>query len=135
MLFLNANQLEQIKKEQDFRVLRRFSEYLRRQHGNIVIRQATCSSYIKDMKIDDLDSLVENSVAVALKFGFTKESDLLVFTVLRFIICPNYHESDPVRSVFCNTSIPVEDKIDRLWRYTTESDWDLIANAYDKTAW
>ena len=57
------------------------------------------------------------------------------FVVLMFIAAPNFDEQPSISYVLKNERIEPESKIDELWEWTTESDWELVERNYDPFAW
>jgi len=60
---------------------------------------------------------------------------LASFVVLMFIAAPNFDEQPSISYVLKNERIEPESKIDELWEWTTESDWELVERNYDPFAW
>lgn len=135
MLVVRREQVLAMERVSTGRVIDRIGGLLRRDFGHVPVslRQGPC----RLSELDDavLRDLVGRSVDAAIAIGFRGEADLAAFTVLRFVVAPNFHCQPPVVAVFGNPTIPVEARFDRLWRYTDDADWDRIGRACDPGAW
>ncbi len=114
---------------------RRLAEHLRRRHADVMVRLPDRACAVGALGDEELGSLVARSIELARSYGFRREADVGAFTVLRFVVAPNFHEQAPAAAVLRNPLVPVEDRIERLWRYTNDDDWDAIAAASDPAGW
>ncbi|WP_349591921.1 hypothetical protein [Azospirillum argentinense] len=124
-----------LEEAAEMSMVNRFGRHLCEKHAHVIFRSSNEKCNIVEMNEILLQNIVISSIRLARLHGFSRESDLLAFTVLRFVVAPNYHEQVPVLSVFGSDTIPVERRIERLWRYIEDADWEKIADAYDETAW
>lgn len=135
MLVVRREQIVAMERNSVVRATDRIARLLRRDFGTTPVRLSQRSCGLAELENPVLHDLVARSMAVALSLGFRREADLAAFTVLRFVVGPDFHRQRPVAAVFGCPTIPVEARFDRLWRYTDDADWDGIGRACDAGAW
>ena len=135
MLVIRKEQLEALNNAAEREMISRISEYMRREHAEQEVRWQEYCCRVQDLNREHLGDLIKRSVAGARNYGFDTENLLTAFTVLRFVSAPNFDKHEAVNAVFRNEYIQIKDRMDALWRYTSEEDWEEIANRYDPRAW
>ena len=125
MLRIREEQLRQFEPQADAALVARIVEHLHEEHADVT-----------DTLPDDvLREMVEAGMARARGHGLTWESSLAAFVALMFEIAPNFDEHPRVRHYLDSSTVPPDERLNRLAASLSDEDWEAIERDYDAAAW
>jgi len=113
----------------------RVVEYLRNNYPETTIKLPAGIVQLINIPDNSIFEMVEIGISRARKYGIRWESNLAAFVILMFLAAPNFDRQTQVLEVLRSNAIEPESKIDELWEWTTDTEWELIDKSYDPTAW
>jgi hypothetical protein len=132
---IRKSQMELLAQIAAKNLIQKCTDHILLNHSDEIVQVLGRRSTVGELDQGTLASLISSSLTCARSFGFETESSLLAFTVLRFVIAPNFYEHSAVSEILRTGALPMDARIDALWLQTTEADWEEIAVGYDPQAW
>lgn len=111
------------------------TEYIRDYHAEDIVKFETSTLLVKHIPTETLQIMVQDGCIRARQYGLTWESNLAAFIVLMFVVAPNFDTYPPIHRLLQDNTIPADSRIDQLWKFTTEQDWEAAKQRYDESAW
>lgn len=91
--------------------------------------------YVAPLPPDDLRQMVVNGMRRARGHGLDTAATLASFVALMFVIAPNFDEQPAIRAGLDDTSVPPDQRIDKMMERVPDSAWDEAERNYDADAW
>jgi hypothetical protein len=140
MLKVRHSQLKAFQPSAEAAFEHRVADYLRENHADGAVKLPADSGEVKEVEVKSLDDetllkMIRTGIARARSYGMTWESSLTAFVVIMFVIAPNFDEHPLMTHILKDGSIEPDERIDRLWEHTTDSNWEAAKRDYNVAAW
>ncbi|HSP80697.1 MAG TPA: hypothetical protein VLQ93_19365 [Myxococcaceae bacterium] len=90
---------------------------------------------VDELPDDSLRSLIASGLARARMHELRSPEDLTAFVSIMFEIAPNFDEHPAIRKVLRDPDIPVDERMDALFKKVPPKAWEEADLAYDSDAW
>ena len=104
----------------------------------IYVVKQLCTNHaevVKDIPDDKLYKRVEYGIQCAREYGLTWKNNLSTFVTLMFVIAPYFDRFPAFRRYLTAESVPPNERMDVLFRETTEADWRNAKQDSTLTKW
>jgi hypothetical protein len=135
MLIIRPEQMAVFQPVAEAAFVRRVVEYLRRKHGDVIVRLVSGTTTLKEIPDETLREMAGYGLTRAQGYGMKSEADLAGFICLMFKVAPNF-DSHPLIQHALNDPAPAPDsRLNRLWEHTSDENWTAAKRQYDAAAW
>jgi hypothetical protein len=135
VMIIRAEQLSAFQKEGEKQFISQLAAYIREHHSGEIIRSPSWQHRIDDLSDDVLKRLVADGIERGRSYGFTWQSSLASFVVLRFVVAPNFDDDALIRQSLTDEAISVEDRLSAVLQWATDDYWRQVRSKYDPAAW
>jgi hypothetical protein len=90
---------------------------------------------IENLSGDSLRGMVASGLTRARGHGLRRPEDLTAFVSIMFEISPNFDEHPAIRKVLCNQKIPIDARMNALFKKVPPKAWEEADLRYDPKAW
>lgn len=135
MLVLRPEQVEAFENVAEAAFEQRVVEYLRENHPDEVVRLPSKETCVAELTDEELRRMVRHGIKRARGYGQTWESSITSFIVLMFTIAPNFDEHPLIRRVLKDKEIAADLRLEEIWDYTTEENWEAAHRNYSPDGW
>jgi hypothetical protein len=135
MFIIRSRQLSAFENVAHEMLCKDIAEYLCENHFDTPVFLPAEESEIEKLPSETLNALINTGLRRARAFGLKWESSLSSFVVLMFVVAPNFDEQPAINAGLKNDSIEPDLRLEKMWKTTSEEDWQTAARNYDAEAW
>jgi hypothetical protein len=135
LLKVRKEQIEAFKPQAEASFVSKVVDYLRENHADVLVQFPEEASPVKEISEERLREMARNGIARARAYGMTWESSITAFVVLMFVIAPNFDDHPLIHRVLSDEKVGPNSRIDQLWERTSEENWKVAKQDYNRSAW
>jgi hypothetical protein len=135
MLVIRARQMVALQRNLEDRFRERIADGLRQSYGDAIVVRAGKESQLRNLSHQDLRDLIEIAIMRAQMHGLVWESSLWTFTLLAFLVAPDFDNRPEVARFLDVRDLAVDYSFAEMVERLSEEDWARIRSASNLEAW
>jgi len=131
---IRAQQMDLFGTQADAALIDKLVFYLQDEQADNVVELPRYSCLLEEVPENSLKEMIRNGIKRAGAHGLTWESSIADFISLMFSVAPNFDEHLLVAQGLKNEQVPVDERVDFLFKIISEEIWETATEGYNPAA-